>query len=96
MAEQVRDTANTLLETWNNGMRVDLVAKFPRCARLEGKASFDADKRHFFEEMKSEAKTAAGTTADFAVKETLGILPMISRRYSDDPELMRARLAPRA
>ena len=73
MAEQVRDTANTLLETWNNGMRVDLVAKFPRCARLEGKASFDADKRHFFEEMKSEAKTAAGTTADFAVKETLGI-----------------------
>ena len=73
MAEQVRDTANTLLETWNSDTRVDLVKKFPHQVRLEGKSSFDAGKRRFFAEMGSEAKAAAGTTADYAVKETLGI-----------------------
>ena len=73
MAEQVRDTANTLLETWNSDMRVDLVKKFPHQVRLEGKSSFDAGKRRFFAEVGSEAKAAAGTTADYAVKETLGI-----------------------
>ena len=73
MAEQVRDTANTLLETWNSDTRVDLVSKFPHQVRLEGKSSFDAGKRRFFAEMGSEAKAAAGTTADYAVKETLGI-----------------------
>ena len=73
MAEQVRDTANTLLETWNSDTRVDLTSKFPHQVRLEGKSSFDAGKRRFFAEMGSEAKAAAGTTADYAVKETLGI-----------------------
>ena len=73
MAEQVRDTANTLLETWNSDTRVDLVSKFPHQVRLKGKSSFDAGKRRFFAEMGSEAKAAAGTTADYAVKETLGI-----------------------
>ena len=73
MAEQVRDTANTLLETWNSDTRIDLVSKFPHQVRLEGKSSFDAGKRRFFAEVGSEAKAAAGTTADYAVKETLGI-----------------------
>lgn len=73
MAEQVRDTANTLLETWNSDTRVDLVKKFPHQVRLEGKSGFDAGKRRFFVEVGSEAKAAAGTTADYAVKETLGI-----------------------
>ena len=45
MAEQVRDTANTLLETWNSDTRVDLTSKFPHQVRLEGKSSFDAGKR---------------------------------------------------
>ncbi|MEE0226708.1 4Fe-4S binding protein, partial [Senegalimassilia anaerobia] len=48
MAEQVRDTANTLLETWNSDTRVDLTSKFPHQVRLEGKSSFDAGKRRFF------------------------------------------------
>ncbi len=81
MAEQVRDTANTLLETWNSDTRVDLVSKFPHQVRLEGKSSFDAGKRRFFAEMGSEAKAAAGTTADYAVKETLGIKEKPESRF---------------
>ncbi|WP_080800149.1 4Fe-4S binding protein [Arabiibacter massiliensis] len=74
MAELVRDTANTLLETWKSGMRVDLAKKFPSVARLaaEGKG-YDASRRGFFASVKDEAKTAAAVTADYAVKDALGV-----------------------
>ena len=65
MAEQVRDTANTLLETWNSDTRVDLVKKFPHQVRLEANpasmpASAGSSRRWL------RAKAAAGTTADYA------------------------------
>lgn len=81
MAEQVRDTANVLLETWNHGLRVDIAPKFPKIARAAGKPGYDADKRQFFTSMGSEAKAAAGTTADYAIKETLGIEDVPEPKY---------------
>ena len=72
-AELVCDTANTLLETWNSELRADVVAKFPSVARLAQDKGYDASRREFFSTVKDEAKTAAATTADYAVKDALGV-----------------------
>ena len=81
MAELVADTANTLLSTWNNDCETVLAEKFPKSVRQEGKAAYDHNRREFFTGMKGEAKTAAATTADYAVKETLGIEEKPESRY---------------
>jgi ferredoxin len=81
MAERVRDTSNTLLGTWNNDMKVDLVPKFPAAVRQQGKAAFDADKRKFFTDVKSETKLAANATADYAITEKLGIEDESQKRF---------------
>lgn len=81
MAELVRDTANTLLETWNSDVKVDVVSKFPGAVRKTSKGAFDASKRAFFTEAAGEAKVAAGVTADYAVKETLGIEDKKPEKY---------------
>ncbi len=81
MAELVRDTANTLLETWNNDVKIELVTKFPAAVRQQGKAAFDADKRKFFTDMKTETKLAANATADYAITEKLGIEDESQKRF---------------
>ena len=81
MAELVRETANTLLETWNSDMRIDLVKKFPASVRATGKAAFDADRRKFFSDVKSETKLAANATADYAITEKLGIEDQTQKRF---------------
>ncbi len=81
MAERVRDTANTLLETWNSDLRIDIVPKFPARVRATGKAAFDADKRKFFSDMKTETKIAANATADYAITEKLGIEDQSQKRF---------------
>ena len=81
MAERVRDTASTLLETWNCGMGIDIVPKFPASVRATGKAAFDADKRKFFTDVKTETKMAANATADYAITEKLGIEDQSQKRF---------------
>lgn len=81
MAELVAETANTLLETWNSDVKVDVVAKFPGAVRKTSKGAYDASKRAFFTEAAGEAKVAAGVTADYAVKETLGIEEKQPEKY---------------
>lgn len=70
----VCDTANALLETWDDDMRVEIVGKFPSIARLEQdrEQGFDADRRDFFTSIKGEAKDVAVVTMDYAAKEVLG------------------------
>lgn len=72
-AELVCDTANTLLETWNSDLRVDVVEKLPSVVRLAQDKGYDANRRGFFSNMKDEAKSAAVVTTDYAVKEALGV-----------------------
>lgn len=81
MAERVRDTANTILETWNSDVRVDVSEKLPRIARLSGHKGYDAEKRQLFADLGGEAKNAAGATADYAVKEALGIEDVPEPKY---------------
>lgn len=80
-AELVADTANTLLETWNNDMRVSIVAKFPSVARLNEKKNFDHNRREFFTELGGEAKEIASKTTDYAVKEALGVKEESEPKY---------------
>lgn len=72
-ARLVRDTALALLETWNNDMRIDLVEKLPSAVRRSGDEGYDASRRSFFSSVKDEAKSAAAVTADYAVKDALGV-----------------------
>lgn len=72
-ARLVRDTALALLETWNNGMRIDLVEKLPSAVRRSGDEGYDASRRSFFSNVRDEAKSAAAVTADYAVKDALGV-----------------------
>lgn len=72
-AQLVCDTANTLLETWNEGMRVSVVEKFPSAVRLAADKGYDAGRREFFTAMKGEAKSVAATTTDYAIKDALGV-----------------------
>ena len=73
MAQVVCDTASALLETWNNDMRIDLVEKLPSFVRRSGDEGYDASRRGFFASMKDEAKNVAAVTADYAVKDALGV-----------------------
>ncbi len=73
MAKSVVETANTLFETWSNPLRVEISKKLPSFVRAQGKGSFDASKREAFENAAESAKQVAGTTANYAVNETLGI-----------------------
>ena len=72
-ARLVRDTALALLETWNNDMRIDLVEKLPSTVRRSSDEGYDASRRSFFSSVKDEAKSAAAITADYAVKDALGV-----------------------
>lgn len=72
-ARLVRDTALALLETWSNGMRIDLVEKLPSAVRWSGDEGYDASRRSFFSNVRDEAKSAAAVTADYAVKDALGV-----------------------
>ena len=72
-ARLVRDTALALLEIWNNDMRIDLVEKLPSAVRRSGDEGYDASRRSVFSSVKDEAKSAAAVTADYAVKDALGV-----------------------
>ena len=73
MARVVCDTASALLATWNNDMRIDLAEKLPSSVRRAGDEGYDASRRSFFSSMKDEAKNVAAVTADYAVKDALGV-----------------------
>ncbi|MCB7036160.1 4Fe-4S binding protein [Eggerthella sinensis] len=80
-AELVCATANTLLETWNSPLRASIVDKLPSLARLAQDKGYDAGRRGFFATMKGEAKNAAVTTADYAVKDALGVEEQQAPKY---------------
>ena len=80
-ARLVRDTANTLLETWNAPMRTDVVEKFPSVARLAEDKGYDASRRSFLSGMKGEAKNAAVVTTDYTVREALGVEEQPEPKY---------------
>lgn len=80
-AELVRDTANTLLETWNCAMRADIVEKFPPIVRLKEPKGYDTGRREFLSGLRGEAKNAAVATTDFAVKGALGVEEQVPPKY---------------
>ncbi len=80
-ARLVRDTAAVLLETWHSDMGVDIVEKFPSVARLAKDKGYDPSRRGFFSSVRDEAKAAAATTADFAVKDALGVEDAPAPKY---------------
>lgn len=69
----VRDTANTLLQTWNSSLRIDIAEKFPSVVRLKGDRGYDASRRGFFSDLKDDAKHAVVATTNYAVKDALGV-----------------------
>lgn len=80
-AEAVCKTANVLLETWNNNMRVTLVDKFPAAIRLKSEKGYDYDRREFFSGMRGNAKEAAVKTTDHMVKDALGVEEQEQPKY---------------
>jgi len=86
-AEQVVDTANTLLEVWNSPMRINIVDRLPDHILLETDLGYDPSRRDFFTSMTGKAKAAASKTLDYAMKETLGqqdkAKPLIQKVMAD-------------
>jgi len=73
-AELVCETANKLLEVWNNPLRAEISDRFPKVAKLDAKQKkpYDESRRAFFRGVKDDAKVAVGTIAEYAVNDALG------------------------
>lgn len=70
-AELVCKTANTLLSTWNNDVRTEIVEKLPAVTRLKEAKEYDSNRRDFFSGIRGGTKEVAAKTADYALKEAL-------------------------
>lgn len=66
------DTVNTLLETWNCPIRVEMKTHLPGYTRARKDEGFDRGRRAFLFSAKEEAKNAAMAMADVAMKDVLG------------------------
>lgn len=71
-AELVCETANTLLSAWNQSGIACISKKLPSGTRLKQDAAHDANRRGFLTDLFGSAKSTAQTTAEYALKETLG------------------------
>ncbi|MCD8316245.1 MAG: 4Fe-4S binding protein, partial [Eggerthellaceae bacterium] len=80
-AELVVDTANTLLETWHSPMRVNLAARFPATAKRGNDKQYDDSKRHFFESLKDEAKSAGMIAAEAEIADRFGMEQKKAPKY---------------
>ena len=86
-AEQVRDTANTLLRTWGHEGIVAISDKLPGCTRRREDASYDAGRRGFLTDMFDSAKTATRATVDHAIEGALGT----HDEPSDEPTVQKVQ-----
>lgn len=76
-AELVCETANHLLEVWNNPLRARISDKLPgKVRRKENPDGYDKQRREVFGEVASEAKTVAAQTA----AEQLKLAPQDSEK----------------
>ncbi|NHM14959.1 indolepyruvate ferredoxin oxidoreductase subunit alpha [Xiamenia xianingshaonis] len=81
-AEWVAENAQVLLDVWHSPMELKLAAKLPRAVKLDrADAGYDVGRREFFTNVKEETKAAAQTTAEFAVKDALGVEEVAPPRY---------------
>ena len=72
-AEKTCKTANMLLEAWRSPVKVRFTAKLPAKTRLVQAAEYDHGRREFFSDLKDGARMAATTSANYAVKDALGL-----------------------
>lgn len=72
VAEMIVGTAEVLFSTWGIDCDVRIVSKLPSFVRKSDGSTFDDRKRSFFSDLRGEAKSAAITTAEYAIEETLG------------------------
>jgi ferredoxin len=79
-AKLVVDAANTLLDVWDNPMRINIANSLP-CALLVDDLGYDPSRRSFFLGMAGKAKTAASKVLDNAVKDTLEQQEEAAPRY---------------
>lgn len=70
MAQRVCASANAILATWGTGARALLSPKFPRACRLQGKATYDADRRTFLRGAAEGARDAAHDATEYAIECT--------------------------
>jgi Fe-S-cluster-containing hydrogenase component 2 len=81
MVELVSETVEQLLQAWNRPLDMKITAKFPPCVRKGKDEGYDPDRRRFFLSAKDEAKNVAAMSADYAVKDALGIEEVPEPRY---------------
>ena len=68
---QVKD-ANTILETWKATPRVNITSKLPASTRKPRQAGYDAARRSFFSDIRSESKKVATDAGSVALDKALG------------------------
>ncbi len=71
-ARKVEETANTLLETWHSEARVKITSKLPASTRKNEKLGYDASRRGFFSDMRSETKKVANEAGTIALEKAFG------------------------
>ena len=72
VAERMVSTANLLLETWNSEARVKITAKMPAACRKTEDLGYDQKRRHFFSDMRGEAKKVTADAANVAMDKAFG------------------------
>ena len=80
-AKLVVNTTNTLLDTWNSSMRIEIVERLPETLLLEDGLGYDSSRRDFFMSIVGKTKTVAAKSLDNAVKDTLGMQEEVELRY---------------
>ena len=80
-AEAVVETTNTLLDTWNNPLHVEILSFLPEALLPEEELGYDPSRRSFFLGMSGKAKTVASKIMDGSVKKALNIEEVAEPRY---------------
>ena len=71
-ARHVEETANTLLKTWPSASHVKISSKLPACTKRTEDLGYDASRRGFFTDMRTETRKMAADASNVALDKAFG------------------------